>query len=100
MPRRRPPAHQRATRKLGPEQIIPAAYSWNLLLDATGVDLANLEITWLKDESLDDLDNLPSPDVIAREIVEDLTAALAEFEAVAAAVEAQLGDRRRSCQTL
>jgi len=30
--------------------------------------------------------------VIAREIVEDLTAALAEFEAVAAALEAQLTD--------
>ena len=40
--------------------------------------------------SLEDLDNLPSPDVIAREIVEDLTAALAEFEAVASALEAQL----------
>jgi len=30
---------------------------------------------------------LPAPEVIAREIVEDLTAALAEFEAVAAALE-------------
>jgi type I restriction enzyme M protein len=46
-------------------------------------DKANLDITWLKDDSLEDLDNLPSPDVIAREIVEDLTAALGEFEAVA-----------------
>lgn len=54
-------------------------------------DKANLDITWLKDDSLVDLDNLPSPDVIAREIVEDLTAALAEFEAVAAALEDQLG---------
>ncbi|MGI8577758.1 MAG: type I restriction-modification system subunit M [Nocardioidaceae bacterium] len=50
-------------------------------------DKANLDITWLRDESLEDLDNLPAPDVIAREIVEDLTAALAEFEAVAAALE-------------
>ena len=50
-------------------------------------DKANLDITWLKDDSLEDLDNLPSPDVIAREIVEDLTAALAEFEAVATALE-------------
>jgi type I restriction enzyme M protein len=57
-------------------------------------DKANLDITWLKDESLDDLDNLPSPDVIAREIVEDLTAALAEFEAVAAALEVHLNRRR------
>ncbi|MDO5500923.1 MAG: N-6 DNA methylase, partial [Propionibacteriaceae bacterium] len=54
-------------------------------------DKANLDITWLRDESLEDLDNLPSPDVLAREIVEDLSAALAEFEAVAAALEEQLG---------
>jgi len=35
-------------------------------------DKANLDITWLRDETLDDLDNLPAPEVIAREIVEDL----------------------------
>ena len=52
-------------------------------------DKANLDISWLRDESLEDLDNLPAPEVIAREIVEDLTAALAEFEAVAAALEAR-----------
>jgi len=51
-------------------------------------DKANLDITWLRDESLEDMENLPAPEVIAREIVEDLTAALAEFEAVAAALEA------------
>lgn len=51
-------------------------------------DKANLDITWLRDESLEDTDNLPAPEVIAREIVEDLTAALVEFEAVAAALEA------------
>ncbi len=51
-------------------------------------DKANLDITWLRDESLEDMDNLPAPEVIAREIVEDLTAALVEFEAVAAALEA------------
>lgn len=52
-------------------------------------DKANLDITWLRDESLEDFDNLPASEVIAREIVEDLTAALAEFEAVAAALEAR-----------
>jgi type I restriction enzyme M protein len=51
-------------------------------------DKANLDLIWLKDDSLEDLDNLPAPEVIAREIVEDLTAALVEFEAVAAALEA------------
>jgi type I restriction enzyme M protein len=50
-------------------------------------DKANLDITWLRDESLEDLDNLPAPEIIAREIVEDLTAALVEFEAVATALE-------------
>lgn len=51
-------------------------------------DKVNLDLTWLRDESLEDADNLPAPDIIAREIVEDLTAALAEFEAVAASLEA------------
>jgi type I restriction enzyme M protein len=48
---------------------------------------ANLDITWLKDDSLEDLDSLPAPEIIAREIVEDLAAALAEFETVASALE-------------
>jgi len=56
--------------------------------ELAGRDKVNLDITWLRDEPLEDLDNLPAPEVIAREIVEDLTAALAEFEAVAAALEA------------
>lgn len=59
--------------------------------EITARDKANLDVTWLRDESLEDLDNLPSPEILAREIVEDLSAALAEFEAVAAALEEQLG---------
>ncbi|MEJ5912888.1 type I restriction-modification system subunit M [Pseudokineococcus sp. 1T1Z-3] len=58
-------------------------------------DKANLDITWLRDASLEDLDSLPAPEVIAREIVEDLTAALAEFEAVAAALEASAAEREQ-----
>ena len=46
-------------------------------------DKASLDITWLRDESLEDTENLPAPDVIAREILDDLEAALAEFSAVA-----------------
>jgi type I restriction enzyme M protein len=37
----------------------------------------------LKDESLEDSVNLPDPDVIAAEIVEDLEAALQQFAAIA-----------------
>jgi type I restriction enzyme M protein len=42
-------------------------------------DKVNLDIFWLKDESLEDSANLPPPDIIAAEIVEDLEAALAQF---------------------
>jgi type I restriction enzyme M protein len=45
-------------------------------------DKVNLDIFWLRDESLEDSANLPSPDVLALEIVEDLKAALAQFEAI------------------
>jgi type I restriction enzyme M protein len=46
-------------------------------------DKASLDLTWLKDDSLEDTENLPPPEVIAQEIVEDLEAALAQFGAVA-----------------
>jgi type I restriction enzyme M protein len=49
-------------------------------------DKASLDIFWLKDESLDNLDNLPPPDVLAQEIVEHLEAALAAFREVASAL--------------
>jgi type I restriction enzyme M protein len=39
-------------------------------------------IYWLKDESLEASDNLPDPDVIAQEIVEDLEAALEQFREI------------------
>jgi hypothetical protein len=44
---------------------------------------ASLDIFWLRDESLEDSDNLPEPGVIAQEIVEDLEAALAQFKEIA-----------------
>jgi type I restriction enzyme M protein len=47
-------------------------------------DKASLDIFWLKDDSLEDSANLPAPDVIAAEIVEDLQAALNEFALIAA----------------
>lgn len=47
-------------------------------------DKLNLDIFWLKDDSLEDVDNLPEPDVIASEIVENLEAALEQFRSVAA----------------
>jgi type I restriction enzyme M protein len=45
-------------------------------------DKVNLDILWLKDESLEDSENLPDPEVLAAEIVENLEAALEEFRSV------------------
>ena len=56
------------------------AYSYDELVAR---DKTSLDIFWLKDESLADSDNLPAPGVIAREIVEDLQAALAQFRLIA-----------------
>ena len=38
-------------------------------------DKVNLDIFWLRDESLEDFANPPAPDVLAAEIVEDLRTA-------------------------
>jgi type I restriction enzyme M protein len=49
-------------------------------------DKISLDVFWLRDESLEDSDNLPAPEVIAAEIVEDLEAALAQFAEIAASL--------------
>ena len=46
-------------------------------------DKVNLDIFWLKDESLEESANLPAPGVIAEEITEDLEAALEQFATIA-----------------
>ena len=56
------------------------AYRYDELLAR---DKANLDIFWLRDESLEATANLPEPDVLAEEIVEDLEAALEQFRAIA-----------------
>ena len=45
-------------------------------------DKVNLDIFWLRDESLEDTADLPDPDVLAAEIVEDLQAALEQFREI------------------
>ena len=46
-------------------------------------DKANLDIFWLRDESMEDSSTLPPPDIIAEEILEDLRAALEQLEEIA-----------------
>ena len=45
-------------------------------------DKASLDITWIKDKSLADLDNLPDPDELANDIVENLEAAVESFNEI------------------
>jgi type I restriction enzyme M protein len=49
-------------------------------------DKASLDVFWLKDKSLTDLDNLPDPDDLAAEIIENLEAGLNSFRAVLGAL--------------
>ena len=46
-------------------------------------DKLNMDLFWLKDDSLEDIDSLPEPDAIAADIVENLEAALEQFRSVA-----------------
>jgi type I restriction enzyme M protein len=45
-------------------------------------DKTSLDISWLKDQSLADLDNLPDPDDIAADIIENLEAGLESFREI------------------
>lgn len=55
------------------------AYNYDELI---GRDKASLDIFWLRDESLEESENLPAPEIIAQEIVEDLEAALEQFRLI------------------
>jgi type I restriction enzyme M protein len=60
--------------------------------DLVARDKASLDIFWLKDDSLADSDNLPPPEVIAQEIVEDLQAALEQFKLIAGDLGAEVAE--------
>jgi len=51
--------------------------------DLIARDKTNLDIFWLKDDDLEDVDSLPPPDILAAEIVENLEEALDHFREVA-----------------
>ena len=60
------------------------AYTYDELLAR---DKVSLDVFWLRDQSLEDSANLPEPDVLAAEIVQDLQAALVQFAAIAEDLE-------------
>ncbi len=45
-------------------------------------DKTSLDITWIKDKSLTDLDNLPDPDVLSNDILDNLREAIESFEEI------------------
>jgi len=50
--------------------------------DIIARDKTSLDIFWIKDKSLTDLDNLPDPDVLANEIIENLESGLNSFKEI------------------
>lgn len=56
--------------------------------ELSGRDKTSLDVFWLKDKSLTDLDNLPEPDELAEEIIENLEAGLNSFREVLAGLDA------------
>jgi len=55
------------------------AFTYNEIMQR---DKISLDIFWLKDESLEDSENLPNPDALARDIVENLESALDQFGSI------------------
>lgn len=55
------------------------AYGFDELINR---DKASLDIFWLKDESLEESENLPAPGILAQEIVEDLESTLDQFRLI------------------
>lgn len=53
------------------------------IADLLARDKVNLDVFWLKDDSLEEGSDLPAPGILAAEIVESLEAALEEFREVA-----------------
>jgi hypothetical protein len=71
--------YNRANRHEGKETERFRAFGYDELIQR---DKVSLDVFWLKDDSLEDAANLPAPDVLAADIIEDVEAALDEFQEV------------------
>jgi type I restriction enzyme M protein len=59
-------------------------YSYN---DIVKRDKTSLDIFWIRDKSLTDLDNLPDPNVLANEIIENIESGLSSFREITETIE-------------
>jgi len=50
--------------------------------DLIARDKTNLDIFWLKDDKLIDLENLPEPEILLDEIIDNIESALASFKTI------------------
>jgi type I restriction enzyme M protein len=66
------------------------SYTYDELLKR---DKVSLDLFWLRDESLEDGENLPAPEVLAAEIADDLQAAMEQFAGIAEELR-EAGKRR------
>ncbi len=62
------------------------AFSYAELIEREHV---NLDLFWLREDSLEDAADLPSPDVLVAEITENLEAALAQFQNIQAELDSK-----------
>jgi type I restriction enzyme M protein len=82
------PANRHQRKELWAEQNNPEG-RWRKFSYAQIIarDKTSLDIFWLKDKSLADLDNLPEPDILADEIIQNIEAGLESFKAIASALQ-------------
>ena len=59
-------------------------------------DKTNLDIFWLRDKSLTNLDNLPDPDLLAGEIIENIESGLNSFKEIMETLNGNSNEREQS----
>lgn len=74
------------------QRIESERFRYYPVADLLARDKASLDVFWLKDDSLDNLADLPPPDVLQQEIIDHLEAALGAFRDVAAALPRSVGN--------
>ena len=74
------------TRKTGTSERRADRFKYFSYDELMARDKASFDIFWLKDDNLDNLDDLPSPDILQQEIIEHLEAALLAFRDVASSL--------------
>ncbi|MCP4107294.1 MAG: SAM-dependent DNA methyltransferase [Desulfobacteraceae bacterium] len=76
------PENRRTRKQTWTEQTPEGRWRKFTYDEITARDKTSLDIFWLRDDSLTDLENLPDPDVLAAEIIENLEAGAGSFREI------------------